>query len=110
MEHDNRRVRQYLDDYRSLEEFLTTCPLLGDVLVAASTAKSPGDTARKPLSMARVFELLRSCDHITTRATAQVLAWADYCEATLKRYTQAARTASQFVARELGRTSHTTSD
>jgi len=99
--HDNQGVREFLNVYSSLSDFMDGHPAMGDVLTAASCAKSPGDTARKPLSIARIFALLGACDVISTQATSRLFAWANYSEAAIKRYTQAARTASMFFAMEL---------
>lgn len=103
IEHDNRRVRAFIGDHPTLRDLVETYPLLDDVLTGAGSAKTGGDTAKRPLSKSRVFEVLAGCDLICTRATLEVLEWANYGAAAIKRYTQAARTASQFVARELDR-------
>lgn len=103
LEHDNRRVRAFLSDYLVLSDLVETYPLLDDVLTGACAAKTEGDTATRPLSKARIFDVLAHCDVVCTRATLAVLSWANYGVATIARYTQAARTASLFVARELDR-------
>ena len=99
--HDNRRVREFLSAFPTLTILREDCPMLEDVLAGVSAAKTEGDTARRSLCRSRLYGLVAGCDFISTRVTAEVLAWMGYCEATVKRYTQAARTVSWFIAREL---------
>lgn len=101
--HDNRRVRTFLDNYPTMRSLLQDVPGMDDVLSGIAAAKSPGDTAKRPLSRGCLFRLLAECDVISTSSAVEVLSGEDYCAASIKRYTLAARTASQFIARELGR-------
>ena len=103
IEYDNSRVRDFLSDYPKLSDLIEICPTLDDVLTAACAAKTTGDTAMRPLSKLTVFAVVSSCDCISTSATEDTLRWRNYSQASLKRYTQAARTASLFIGRELAK-------
>lgn len=101
--HDNSRVKDFLSDYPEVADLLTANPGLADVFAGIGAARSEGDTAKRPLPASRLFGLLARCDIITTGAVAEALAWAKLSAATIKRYTLAARTLSQFIGWEIDR-------
>ena len=99
--HDNRLVLEVLGDYETLTDFIEAYPQLDDVLASMCAAKTAGDTAKRPLSKSRIFDLLASCDFISSQATQEAWNFAQLSTASIKRYTLAAMTASQFISREL---------
>lgn len=103
VEHDNRRVKAFLIDYRDVPDLLEVHPALSDVFAGVGAARSDGDTAERPLPASRLFTLLAACDTITTKSVTEALAWASFSMASVKRYTLTARTLSLFIARELDR-------
>lgn len=103
VEHDNRRVKAFLIDYRDVPDLLDAHPALADVFAGVDAARSGGDTAERPLPASRLFALLSACDTITTKSVGEALAWASLSVASIKRYALVARTLSLLIARELDR-------
>lgn len=101
--HDNSLVQKFISEFPTAAAFLEEHPRMDDVLTGAARAQTAGHTATRPLSKGSLFGLLRLLPAISTVAVGDALQRHGYCATTIKRYAQAARTASVFIARELDR-------
>lgn len=100
IEHDNRRVRDFVRAFESTADIRESLPSLDDVLTGITHLQPEGQDSTRPLSKGSLLHVLQHCKTISTESVKAAIGPA-YSLSQIKRYALAARVASKAIAHNL---------